>query len=47
VWCWGDNTHGQLGVGDFTSKVVPTRLTADLQTRIFTGSEAQATFTIG
>jgi hypothetical protein len=35
-------------VRDFASRLVPTAvLGADVDTRIFTGSQAQATFTIG
>jgi len=28
LWCWGDNTHGQLGLGDQMERHVPTRVTA-------------------
>ncbi|MFY1832185.1 RCC1 domain-containing protein [Myxococcus fulvus] len=26
VWAWGDNTHGQLGHGEFRNQVTPTRV---------------------
>lgn len=26
LWCWGDNEHGQLGVGDAKTRWVPTRV---------------------
>ncbi|MCA9711164.1 MAG: hypothetical protein KDK70_35320 [Myxococcales bacterium] len=26
VWCWGDGTHGQLGLGDFESALQPQRV---------------------
>src|SRR5688572_21999754 len=26
LWCWGDNTYGQLGLGDTTDRLVPTRV---------------------
>ena len=28
MWCWGDNTYGQLGVGDLAMRTVPTRVGA-------------------
>ena len=30
LWCWGDNGFGQLGLGDFTDRLVPTRVGTDL-----------------
>lgn len=26
LWCWGDNTHGELGTGDTTSQLSPVRV---------------------
>src|SRR5687767_2846250 len=30
LWCWGDNTYGQLGLGDTTDRLVPTRVDKSL-----------------
>jgi alpha-tubulin suppressor-like RCC1 family protein len=41
LYCWGDNRYGQLGTGDRTSQLVPTRVsgTADASAKVFAGGE--------
>ena len=29
LWCWGDNTYGQLGLGDTTDRTIPTQVGTD------------------
>ena len=31
VYCWGDNSKGQLGTGDFISKDFPTQITQNFE----------------
>ncbi|MEJ5255933.1 MAG: hypothetical protein WHS89_11325 [Acidimicrobiales bacterium] len=33
LWAWGDNTHGQLGLGDTEPRAVPTRVGTDTNWR--------------
>ena len=33
VWAWGDNSYGQLGLGDFSIRLQPTLLTCSRRTR--------------
>jgi alpha-tubulin suppressor-like RCC1 family protein len=41
LWCWGDNFGGQLGLGDYTERVVPTRVGTDVDwARLTTGTAA-------
>jgi alpha-tubulin suppressor-like RCC1 family protein len=29
LWCWGDNSEGQLGINDTTDRSVPTRVSGE------------------
>jgi alpha-tubulin suppressor-like RCC1 family protein len=31
IWCWGSNSHGQVGDGTFTERLVPTALALSLE----------------
>jgi alpha-tubulin suppressor-like RCC1 family protein len=37
VWCWGRNSEGQLGRGDFTSSFAPTAINTDLFKEVSVG----------
>jgi alpha-tubulin suppressor-like RCC1 family protein len=43
LYLWGDNSYGQLGLGDATARLVPTRLGADAWQQVVAG----ANFTVG
>jgi alpha-tubulin suppressor-like RCC1 family protein len=39
LYCWGDNSHGALGVGDFDNRLVPTRVPLDGVLQVSAGVE--------
>ncbi len=46
VWCWGNNDHGQLGLGDTSVRTTPTQVSGRTG-RVFTGGSGSAsTFVI-
>ncbi len=46
VWCWGNNTSGQLGLGDTTERDSPTQVPGVTAGGLFTGDQANSTFIV-
>ena len=47
LWCWGDNTTGQLGLGDLTQRNSPTQIPGTTITGgVYSGNRANQTFII-
>lgn len=46
LWAWGDNTHGQLGVGDTEPRPVPTRVGTDNDWRKIVATPAGTSFAL-
>ncbi|MEV1175243.1 hypothetical protein [Nonomuraea sp. NPDC049784] len=40
VWCWGNNSFGQLGLGDHTNRKTPAQLSGFSSTSVATGPTA-------
>jgi len=47
LWCWGNNSCGQLGLGDYTLRSSPAQVPGATVTGVFSGSAANQTFYLG